>query len=462
MRINFAVLICFLICTSELLAQPGGGNYGLGVKAGLARYYGDVKNSDWKPHYGLSIYKWLDDYVATGLEIGFSSLHASENDYSVTTDLLYAGFGLKGKLLPNAKLQPYGILGIEGFKFNPKDDDGDKLPNNAAKKYSTFGFGFQLGGGISYAISSGFSIDMQMIYHPTFTDHLDDLFNKGSNDNYITTAIKLTLFLGEDKDSDGDGIPDKIDNCPKEKEDLDGFKDDDGCPDPDNDNDGIMDKMDKCPNVPEDFDNFQDKDGCPDLDNDNDGIPDKKDKCPGTDKTLANNIDTKEDQDGFADDDGCPDLDNDNDGIPDNLDKCPNNPETFNGWEDQDGCPDVVPVFKVELGKPVVLKGVYFKLGSAELDPNSEDILDQAFNTLKDNPHIEVEIRGHTDNSGSAKRNKDLSKLRAETVKKYLVIKGIKKARLSTKGFGSENPLVPNDSKKGQARNRRIEFFRIK
>jgi OmpA-OmpF porin, OOP family len=98
-------------------------------------------------------------------------------------------------------------------------------------------------------------------------------------------------------DSDNDGIPDDVDQCPDMPEDKDGFQDEDGCPDFDNDNDGIYDSQDQCPNEPEDFDGFEDSDGCPDLDNDKDGIPDKLDKCPNT----------PEDIDGYQDDDGCPD-----------------------------------------------------------------------------------------------------------------------------------------------------------
>ncbi len=98
-------------------------------------------------------------------------------------------------------------------------------------------------------------------------------------------------------DTDGDGIPDFRDRCPTEPEDLDGFEDDDGCPDPDNDGDGIPDEFDGAPNLPEDFDGFEDADGVPDLDNDGDGIVDERDMCP----------DEKEDLDGFEDEDGCPD-----------------------------------------------------------------------------------------------------------------------------------------------------------
>ncbi len=99
-------------------------------------------------------------------------------------------------------------------------------------------------------------------------------------------------------DTDGDGIPDYRDACVEQPEDLDGFEDEDGCPDPDNDGDGIPDVFDLAPNMPEDFDGFEDEDGVPDLDNDGDGIIDERDMCP----------DEREDFDGFEDEDGCPDL----------------------------------------------------------------------------------------------------------------------------------------------------------
>ncbi|MBI5536419.1 MAG: OmpA family protein [Deltaproteobacteria bacterium] len=132
------------------------------------------------------------------------------------------------------------------------------------------------------------------------------------------------------RDTDGDGVLDRDDKCPAQKEDRDGFEDDDGCVDPDNDRDGIPDELDRCRDKPEDHDGFKDDDGCPDLDDDGDGVPDADDQC----RNKA------EDKDGFEDSDGCPDPDNDGDGILDKDDKCPNAPEDFDGYNDQDGCPD--------------------------------------------------------------------------------------------------------------------------
>jgi OmpA-OmpF porin, OOP family len=144
-------------------------------------------------------------------------------------------------------------------------------------------------------------------------------------------ALLGVTWIAESKDGDGDGIDDKIDQCPTEPEDKDGYEDSDGCPDRDNDLDSIADSADKCPSQPEDMDGFEDTDGCPELDNDKDGFPDTGDQCPAEAETKNN----------YKDEDGCPDeSDVDNDGVPDSRDKCPNEPEDTDGFEDTDGCPD--------------------------------------------------------------------------------------------------------------------------
>jgi OmpA-OmpF porin, OOP family len=101
----------------------------------------------------------------------------------------------------------------------------------------------------------------------------------------------------------------------------------------DKDRDNVEDDVDQCPGVAEDLDGFQDDDGCPEFDNDNDGIYDSRDACD----------EEAEDVDGFQDTDGCPDPDNDGDKVPDSLDACPDKPETVNGYKDDDGCPDEKP-----------------------------------------------------------------------------------------------------------------------
>lgn len=142
--------------------------------------------------------------------------------------------------------------------------------------------------------------------------------------------VKRTREQQLKDDLDRDTIPDAFDRCPGQREDMDGFQDEDGCPELDNDGDRLPDAYDQCPLAKEDVDGWMDEDGCPDIDNDGDGIDDKIDSCP----------DEAEDVDGFEDLGGCPDLDNDRDNIPDVDDQCPMAAETKNGRTDQDGCPE--------------------------------------------------------------------------------------------------------------------------
>lgn len=156
---------------------------------------------------------------------------------------------------------------------------------------------------------------------------------RSADDLYPDWQVGMALSWsrrGPTSDRDGDGVPDVLDQCPHQMEDLDGWLDADGCPDLDNDGDGIPDDVDGAPNQPEDFDGFMDADGIPDPDNDGDGVPDEDDDCP-----LS-----PEDFDGVEDEDGCPETDADGDGIPDEDDQCPTEPENFNGVDDEDGCPD--------------------------------------------------------------------------------------------------------------------------
>jgi hypothetical protein len=133
-------------------------------------------------------------------------------------------------------------------------------------------------------------------------------------------------------DTDGDGVPDPLDACV----DVKGSPSDDpkknGCPTEtaDMDDDGISDDMDRCPKDPEDIDGFEDEDGCPDLDNDADSIPDLKDACPNT----------KGDPHPDYHRHGCPNPDRDGDSYLNDEDKCPDEAEVFNGIKDDDGCPD--------------------------------------------------------------------------------------------------------------------------
>ena len=120
------------------------------------------------------------------------------------------------------------------------------------------------------------------------------------------------------------------------------------------------------------------------------------------------------------------------------------------------------PVMVFEMNRPVVLPGIQFRTGSAEILPESEAVLIQAYMSLNDNPEVAVEIAGHTDNVGSDASNQKLSQRRADSVKQWMINKGIVANRLNAVGYGEGHPIASNDTVEGRAQNRRIEFTRIR
>ena len=245
-------------------------------------------------------------------------------------------------------------------------------------------------------------------------------------------------------DTDQDGFLDPEDVCPTEPEILNGFKDEDGCPDErpvvDRDSDGIPDDRDECPLEPEDKDGFEDGDGCPDPDNDGDTILDAQDKCP--------------DVPGVSTMQGCPDPDRDKDGVADRLDNCPDEP----GSADNHGCQNKQLVIIKETSIELLDK-VYFRTNRAVIRSRSYPLLDNVARVI--NAHTEirtVQVEGHTDSRGSDSYNLSLSQRRAEAVVRYLVSKGVPGDRLIPKGFGEIHPVDTNDTRAGRAANRRVEF----
>jgi OOP family OmpA-OmpF porin len=105
-----------------------------------------------------------------------------------------------------------------------------------------------------------------------------------------------------------------------------------------------------------------------------------------------------------------------------------------------------------------ILSGVTFEFDSAVLRPESKNILQDDIQILKENPQIQVEVQGHTDDTGTAEYNMGLSDRRAKSVKDYLISQGIAASRLTAKGYGESSPRFPNDSEANRARNRRVEL----
>jgi len=110
----------------------------------------------------------------------------------------------------------------------------------------------------------------------------------------------------------------------------------------------------------------------------------------------------------------------------------------------------------------LVLVGVNFAFDKSDLLPESYPVLDKGVKLLNDKPNVNVEIEGYTDYIGTDAYNQQLSVERAQTVKSYLVSKGIAANRLTVVGYGKNNPVADNQTDEGRAMNRRIVFKIIK
>ncbi len=240
-------------------------------------------------------------------------------------------------------------------------------------------------------------------------------------------------------DSDRDGVIDANDACASTPA---GTRvDASGCPVPvDSDRDGVMDNADRCANTP--AGTRVDASGCPvPVDTDGDGVMDNADRCAGT--PAGTRVDAN----------GCAiPVDTDGDGVMDNVDACAN---TARGTPvDARGCARIFEEGKAN----IVLEGVTFASGSAVLTEGAKVVLDKMATTLNGAPDVNVEIQGHTDNTGSAAANTRLSGLRAESVRAYLVSKGVAAERLTAKGYGPTVPVADNATAAGRAQNRRVEL----
>ena len=279
------------------------------------------------------------------------------------------------------------------------------------------------------------------------------------------------------------------DECP----DLPGSAANNGCPNPDTDADGYCDPwvseggygekyasvcrdVDKCPGDGEDMDGFEDADGCPDPDNDGDGMCD-----PWVADTNAfdkyENVCSKRDIcpniKGYEQFNGCPAPDTDGDGYCDawvykenlnsffgckGLDECPNEK-----GDDDKGCEVkrvVVTAEKIQINEKI-----FFNLNKSTIKKESDSLLEEIAQVLKDNPQIKkVEIQGHSDTSGNAKKNLKLSSDRAKAVRDRLIKNGVEADRMTFKGYGSTQLLIPlepgqkKETEEQAAANRRVEF----
>jgi outer membrane protein OmpA-like peptidoglycan-associated protein len=320
---------------------------------------------------------------------------------------------------------------------------------------------------------AGAAVDARGCQRDTDADHVPD-----GRDACPGTPLGATVDAGGcPADRDGDGVYDGLDQCPETP--AGARVDSVGCP-ADGDGDGVYDGPDECPDtppgaavnargcaadadadrVPDGLDQCPDtplgatvdRTGCP-LDGDGDRVFDGLDQCPGS---AAGAV---------VDAAGCESevvravVDSDGDGVLDPADRCPATPA--GAQVDATGC---VVLFREEAGAkatPLVLEGVTFTSGRSVITPESHRTLDAVAASLVANPDVRIEVAGHTDNTGSAAINQRLSQARAAAVRAYLARKGVAPVRMVARGYGPNDPVAPNTTAEGRARNRRVELRRI-
>lgn len=275
----------------------------------------------------------------------------------------------------------------------------------------------------------------------------------------VYMGLKVPIYQSQPKDKDGDGVINKLDDCPN----IAGPIDNNGCPWPDTDKDGVFDKDDNCPEKVGPKEN----NGCPWPDTDGDGLLDKDDACPKQVGTIENKGCPDTDGDGIVDkDDRCPNIagtvanngcpDTDGDTVVDIDDACPN----VAGSVSNNGCPEVTEEVQKQLNS--YARTILFDSGKSSIKAESTIVMVDIIQILTEYPNAKFMVEGHTDSVGSAVNNQKLSEARANSVRNFLISNGITAKRLSAIGYGEEKPIASNKASSGRKQNRRVEINLIK
>ncbi len=398
---------------------------------GMGPYFDEYFNvtDHWNIIPSIS-YIAVSKHVGSGFSVGArGSLNKIDKvgDFSADDLSHYAIDGtIKYNLLEGRTIEPFIEIG-GGYTW--VDDIGAGTVNG--------------GVGLNFWFSDNLGLTVQSTYKHVFEDYGAVHFQ-----HLAGVAIR---FGGTD--TDGDGIYDKDDACPE----VPGIKAFNGCPD--SDGDGIEDAKDACPNEA----GSAALNGCPDSDGD--GVADNVDACPtvaglaelagcpdGDGDGVADKDDECPEEAGPAENKGCPFQDKDGDGVMDKDDLCPE----VVGTVANKGCPEVTEAVQKQLNE--YARTILFDSGKSSIKAESQAVLTDIINILKEYPNSKFTVEGHTDSVGSDQLNKTLSEARASAVKEYLTANGIDQFRLSSTGYGEERPIASNDTRSGRAQNRRVEI----
>lgn len=439
MKKIFIVLVA-LLATTAVFSQNEVKKWGVGGGISAIDFSGPITKSyfdfdEYKGSGRIFVGRYLNPSFNAKLDFTFGKVWFPAFDIypEVTPDLyqlrhIYdAGLTFEYKFnngyifKESAVLAPYIFT---GFGMN-------SIVDYDVNTYVPFGIGFNI------RPADWFTINLQSAYKLNIDNSFDYTQHTASLVFNLAGKGKKKVTEDEALDSDGDGIPDLVDECPFTA----GFAQFFGCPD--TDGDGLGDSRDLCPNEAGPIENR----GCPVVDSDGDGVPDDQDACPFEfgEKRYA----------------GCPDTDGD--GIIDKYDKCP----TEAGTASNDGCPEekVEEVKPVTPTKPVQPAGpskpadnvIFYPSGGTSLTAADRSKIDDIIAQLNANPSWKVKIYGYTDDTGNEISNQELSLRRAQQVWRYMSEKGVDGRRVELYGMG---PYFPQSSNRNE--NRRVEIEIVK
>lgn len=450
---RFLLASMFVLCFSSVQAQDENNPWGISIGVNAVDFYptgNDAPNGGFGDEFFNTGDHWnilpavsrigLSRYIGGGFVLeGAGSINSIEKfgDRSVDNISYYAAdaaliYSLRA-MLNDGWLDPY--VGVGGGYTWIGEGQSDLENSSSPTLNGKLGFNIWFSDNVALGIESAYKHNFET-ETATHFQHV--------------AGIKF-LFGG--KDTDGDGIYDKDDECPETA----GLLEFNGCPD--TDGDGIEDRQDECPEEA----GLAEFNGCPDTDGD--GVPDPKDECPtvaGLESLMgcpdADGDGVRDDQDecpdeaGPVENNGCPFEDKDNDGVLDKDDDCPE----VAGTVANNGCPEVSAEVISELNE--YSKTVLFDLNKSTIRPESEDALNSISEIMNEYPTTIFHIGGHTDSQGSDEYNLKLSKERAASVREYLVAHGVEANRLTSEGYGEERPIATNNTAAGRQDNRRVEI----
>ena len=512
-----AIVLLLLAGLVPLSAQSTQGKWVLGFHGGANMWFNDLNKKKVAPGGEIMLRYGILKSVSLGLTGGYEVLKSQQDpvftrpsiastaytyDY-LRLEAIPAAFQIWVHPVQGKRVSPYLYAGIGGIFYKRKDYASIPVPDDKSKNSIMI----PVGAGLEIFASRKASVIIEAGYR--ILDDKTDFLAYNANDSWATAKIGFNMYLGsgDEDDADEDGLSNgeerKLGTNPNNPDsDGDGLKDGEEVNryktnplQKDTDGDGLTDgdEVSKYKTDPTKSDT--DGDGLTDgdevlkyntdplkMDTDGDGLTDGDEVLKYHTDPLK--VDT--DGDGLSDWDEVKTYntdptksDTDGDGLTDSEEVKQYHTNPLKADTDGGGVTDGIEVQRktnplnpkddvmketiiLEKGKTVILEGVNFASGSATLAKSSEKTLEKAYNALVANSEIAVEIAGYTDNVGKPDANDNLSARRAQSVKTWLVKKGIPGTRLTTVGKGMRDPIAPNDSPDGRAQNRRIEFHVLK